>query len=228
MTFESVSALFAVFIMTIVEAIYLNGIFKGRIKPHMFSWFIWSLLMFVSGLIQCLEGGFIASCATFFGSFLCFAIAFVAYRLRGTTHITSFDCVCFVVALLAIPVWGVTSDPLWAAVLITSIDIVGFLPTYRMTWRAPENESGTMYASSALTDLLICLSLSTVSAATILYPASGLVTNGGLALIILGRRLYMKNTKIETRPTYVRTTKKSWRSQAQRRARGLLAQRRVS
>lgn len=194
MDFETFTAITAMIALTFVEIVYLRDTIKKKIKPHMFSWFVWAVLMSISGAIQFFEGSHMAAMAQCFGGFLCLLIAVVAFR-KGKKDITRFDWFCFIGAMSAIPVWVMTNDPLYAALLITGIDGLGFLPTYRTTWKNPRNENISMYFCCAATDALICLSLAPITAAAILYPASGLLTNSGLAIVIILRKAYLASHK---------------------------------
>lgn len=166
------------------EFYYIRGILTGRIKPHIFSWVIWGTLMSVSALVQMAEGAYLASSATAFGAFLCLLIAWLA-RTHGEKNITKSDWYCFCAALAAMPLWVLTREPLCAAVLITLIDGLAFIPTIRKTWHAPESETRSMYLLCAVTDGLILLSISPMTIAAALYPASGLITNMSVLVVIM-------------------------------------------
>ncbi len=187
MNFELFTACFAVAGMLCAEVYYLRDTFRGKTKPHLFSWIIWAILMAISAVVQWAEGSMIAAAATGVGGFLSLLVCVLAYR-RGEKHIAPSDWVCFVAALCAIPIWLMTHDPLYAAMMITTIDALGYFPTYRKSWSAPREENLSMYALSAATDFMICLSLTPFSFVAVLYPASGLFTNGGLVLMLLLRR----------------------------------------
>jgi hypothetical protein len=45
---------------------------------------------------------------------------------RGDKHITRGDWLAFAATSLAIPLWIVTSDPLWSVLLVTWIDAVAY------------------------------------------------------------------------------------------------------
>jgi hypothetical protein len=47
----------------------------------------------------------------------------------------------FLAALLVIPLWLLAEDPLWAIMLPTLIELLGFGPTLRKAWWAPYSES---------------------------------------------------------------------------------------
>ena len=43
-------------------------------------------------------------------------------------------------ALAALPLWWLADDPLWAVMLTTTSDLLGFGPTLRRVWLRPHDE----------------------------------------------------------------------------------------
>jgi hypothetical protein len=196
-SFEIFTSLLAICGMVLAQIYYIRGISNGRIKPHVFSWVIWGSLMLISSAVQFAEESGVASIPSFVGALLCLYIAWLAFLRvrkcrRKAKEITKTDWFCFCAALFSIPLWMVTDEPLTASVLITVIDVMAFVPTLRKTWHAPRTEARSMYMLSAMTDMMICLSVAPVTLASILYPASGLLTNGGLLLVIVLRTQQLK------------------------------------
>lgn len=73
-------------------------------------------------------------------------VALSAYRKRPKTPIARSDRAFLVAALSALPVWFVTSDPLWAVVTLTIVDLFGFGPTARRAHSRPHEERITFFA----------------------------------------------------------------------------------
>jgi len=184
--YEWITSGLAIIGLIAAEFYYIRGIYLGRIKPHIFSWVIWGALMSINALVQLGEGANFASSATAVGASLCLLIAWLA-RTHGEKHITKSDWLCFCAALAAMPLWVLTHETLCAAILITLIDGLAFIPTIRKTWQTPESETRSMYLLCALTDGMILLSVTPITLAAALYPASGLITNTSVLFVILLR-----------------------------------------
>jgi len=166
---------------------YLVGIARRRVKPHMFSWFIWSVVCMTGGVAQLKNGGGPGSWLLIVNSITNFMIAVLAFWW-GTRDIKRVDGVVLVVALSAIPVWVVTENALWAVLIAISIDTLAYAPTIRKSWRHPEQESLSSWAISTVVFMLSILGLQTYSLTTWLYPLTFAVINGGFAVFLIARR----------------------------------------
>ncbi len=118
---------------------YLWTTIRGTNKPHIFTWIIWALLTAIAFAIQFLEGAGAGAWSGAVSTIFCIAILVVALR-NGEKHITRSDWVVFVAALAAIPIWLLTQNPLLAAVWVTGIDSLGYIPTIRKSWLKPYEE----------------------------------------------------------------------------------------
>src|SRR5690606_38246789 len=86
-------------------------------------------------------------------------IAFLAYVKRSDIAITRTDWVFFVSALSSLPLWYFTSDPLWAVVVLTIVDVLGFGPTIRKVYRFPHSESLLFFALFAVRNFIVIMAL---------------------------------------------------------------------
>jgi hypothetical protein len=172
----------AAMVLTFVIFIpYIRSIRAGRTKPHMFSWIIWGLGTFVVFLAQLAGGGGIGAWPIGVSGLITLYVAWLAWTHRGDTTITRSDQWFFAAALAAIPLWIITSNPLWAVVILTAIDLAGFGPTFRSAWAHPHSERMNFYGLAAVRNLLVILALEHYSTTTVLFPAA--VGVGALALV---------------------------------------------
>ena len=109
---------------------YFRDILSGSTKPHVFSWFVWSLLVGITFFIQLAEGGGIGAWVTGIESLCCFAVTIFAYT-RGEKNITRSDWVCLCMALVAILLWRLAHQPLLAILLVICADLFAYIPTFR-------------------------------------------------------------------------------------------------
>jgi len=107
-------------------------------------------------------------------------VAILAYSKKSDITITRLDWLFLSIALCSLPVWYFTSDPLWAVILLTGIDVLGFGPTIRKAYSNPRGESRLFYSLFVVRNGLVLMSLEHLSLTTVLFP---LVT--GLACIVL-------------------------------------------
>jgi len=71
-----------------------------------------------------------------------------------------------------LPIWYFTSDPMWAVVILTVIDLLGFGPTIRKSYSQPQSESLGFFALFATRNLIVIMALENYTIATVLFPAA--------------------------------------------------------
>lgn len=148
---------------------YIRAIISGTTWPHVFSWVIWGATTFVVFLAQ-LEGkaGVGAWPIGVSGSITIF-IAFLAYVKRADITITKTDWLFLISAMSSLPFWYFTSEPLWAVVILTTVDVLGFGPTIRKAYGFPHSESLLFFALFATRNLLVIMALENYSVTTVLF-----------------------------------------------------------
>ncbi|QVL46439.1 MAG: hypothetical protein KFB94_04965 [Methylophilaceae bacterium] len=150
---------------------YITGILKGITKPHVFSWIIWGSTTFIVFLAQ-LEGhAGIGAWPIGVSGAMTVLVAFLAYLKRSDITITKKDWLFFGVAMSALPLWYLMSDPLWAVVMLTLVDTLGFAPTARKVYHAPYSEPIFFVALFFVRNMLVLFALEHYSATTVLFPA---------------------------------------------------------
>lgn len=150
---------------------YIQAIRRNAIRPHVFSWIIWGLSTFVVFLAQLAGGAGVGAWPVGLSGLISLYIALLAYTRRGDSLITQVDWLFLLGALSALPLWLITAEPLWAVVILTTMDLLGFGPTLRRAYNHPRDESLSFYAWIALRNLLVVLALEKYSLTTVLFPA---------------------------------------------------------
>jgi len=150
---------------------YVYSVLKGTTKPHVFSWVVWGTTTFVVFLAQ-LEGkGGTGAWPIGVSGVITIFIAMLAYTKRGDVTITKADWLFLVTALSSLPLWYVTSDPLMAVAILTTVDVLGFGPTIRKAYHQPQSEPLNFYALFAIRNLFVIMALEQYSLTTVLFPA---------------------------------------------------------
>lgn len=163
---------------------YILSIFRGRTRPHVFSWVIWGLNTSVAFLATLYGGGGLPGAGVIgFSAAVTLFIAVLAYMKRADVRATTADRLFFIAALAAMPLWYWTDDPLWAIWLITVIELLGFGPTMRKTWSQPFSESMSFLVLLVLRNALVIAALDRHTPTTVLFPA--VMAAACLALIVI-------------------------------------------
>lgn len=169
--YKEILSAFAIALTFAAFVPYIRTIIHGTTKPHVFSWFIWGTTTFVVFLAQ-LEGkGGVGAWPIGVSGVITIFIAFLAYVKRADITVTKVDWLFFISALSSLPLWFLTSDPLWAVVILTTVDVLGFGPTVRKVYNFPHSESLLFFALFAARNLIVIGALEAYSVTTVLFPA---------------------------------------------------------
>ncbi len=167
---------------------YIVSIRSGRTRPHVFSWLIWGVTTLLVFLAQRAGGGGVGTWPTGVSALITFLIAWLAFAHGADRAITASDWLFLAGAASALPFWFLTADPLWAVVILTLVDLLGFGPTLRRAWSHPDQERVGFYSLFVLRNLLVLLSLERLTLTTALFPAAVGLACVGLVLLLLWRR----------------------------------------
>lgn len=149
---------------------YIRSILKGKTKPHVFSWVIWGSTTFVVFLAQLADKAGAGAWPIGVSGLITIYVAFLAYTKKSDTSISGIDWLFFIAAMTSLPLWYLTSDPLWAVVILTSVDVTGFAPTFRKAYIYPHEEQLTFFVIMAVRNLISILALAHYSLTTVLFP----------------------------------------------------------
>ncbi|MDO8552610.1 MAG: hypothetical protein Q7S01_03735 [bacterium] len=182
--------------ITIVIAIlgyipYFRDIFRGKTKPHVFSWFIWGLINVIVFLAQVVGHGGAGSWVTAVTALACLTIAALSLR-NGKRDFSVIDWLSLAGALLAILLWVVTSEPLLTVILLTIADIIGFVPTFRKSYSKPQEETVAAFALAGLKYAIALFALNSFTMTTALFPTSLVLTNLVFVAMLMIRRKQLR------------------------------------
>ena len=166
---------------------YFRNLFAGRTKPHTFSWLIWGILSAITFAAQIASGAGPGAWIIGVAATLSLAV-FVIAIFKGEKEITRLDKISLASAALGIALWIVTTNPLWSVVIVTIVDAVGYIPTFRKTYKQPYGETLILYFLSSVSFVISLFALQVVSLTTALYPISLIATNVVFISMVLMRR----------------------------------------
>ncbi len=150
---------------------YIRSILQGKTRPHVFSWVIWGATTFVVFLAQLADKGGVGAWPIGVSGIITIYVALLAYLKKSDITITRTDWLFFMSALLSLPLWYFTADPLWAVLILTTVDLFGFVPTFRKAYVSPFEEKLVFFMIMALRNLIVVLALENYSLTTVLFPA---------------------------------------------------------
>jgi hypothetical protein len=169
---------------------YIRDVYKGKTKPHLFSWILWGILETTAFFATLSKGAGPGAWVLGFSALVVWFIAFKALT-SGEKNIVLIDWIGFVGAILGITMWIVTKDPFASAIIITITDALAYVPTYRKGYQRPNEETLAEYVASFLKQGLGLVALNSYNLVTVLYPASLVVTNLTFTIMVWMRRKHL-------------------------------------
>jgi hypothetical protein len=173
--------------LALSRAVYFISIFKGKTKPHAFSWLIWTAVSSIGFAAQFAEGAGPGSWARGFSAATCCLLVALGY-FKGEKHITRSDWTTLLIALSAVPLWIITKTPIWSVFIVCIVDTIGYFPTVRKAWNKPYQESASSYFIAASCAFFSLFAIEHYNVCTWLYPALLVVSNSALGVFLLVRR----------------------------------------
>ncbi|HTL39425.1 MAG TPA: hypothetical protein VL306_01295 [Methylomirabilota bacterium] len=166
---------------------YIRDIYRGKTKPHIFSWFIWGTLEGIAFIAQLAKGGGAGAWVTGLAAFITFSIALSCLHQKDR-DIKLFDWLALGGALIGIVLWVSTKNPLHAVICVCVSDGLGFVPTFRKAYFKPNEETLIEYSMSAVKWLIAIFALKSINLTTVLYPASLILSNTIFVSMVMVRR----------------------------------------
>jgi len=150
---------------------YIRSILKDEIKPHVFSWGIWGITTLIVFLAQLSDNGGFGAWVIGVSGLLVTIIAILAYVKKSDASITKVDWVFLFIAIASMFAWYFTSNALWAVVILTFMNVIGFAPTIRKSYMQPFSEGLSFFLILVPRNLISIAALEHYSVTTVFFPA---------------------------------------------------------
>ena len=194
MAVKSIFSAIAIILTLVAFIPYIRSILLGSTKPHVFSWVIWGITTCIVFFAQLDADGGVGAWPIGVSGVFTLLIAFLAVLKRADIHMTTSDYWFMVAALASLPVWYLTANPLWAVVVLTVVDLLGFGPTLRKAYDFPYDENLLFFMLFMARNLCVIFALESYSVTTVMFPLSIALTCGILITVInMRRKLLNKN-----------------------------------
>ncbi len=166
---------------------YFRDCFTKRVKPHPYTWLVWTIVTAITFFGQLEKGAGIGVLPTGVSLFFSFSVFIFSLRY-GFKYVVKTDKYYLAAALLGLIPWAITKDPTVSVVIAVSIDVIAFVPTIRKTWKKPKTETPILYGSNVLRHIFALLSLQSYNVATTLHSIAMIITNSIMTGIILFKK----------------------------------------
>lgn len=166
---------------------YLKDVLRGKVHPHPYTWFIWSIVSMTTFFGGLEKGAGIGVLPTgiaegFTIIIFLFSLKYLFNRTAG--HIRMIDNYFLVACLLGLIPWALTKDPTASVVIVVLIDVIAFVPALRKTWNHPKTERPLLYEMNVARHVLTLFSLQAYNIATTFHSIAMICTNTIMTLFI--------------------------------------------
>lgn len=182
-------------LVLISYAFYIIDILDKKTKPHIFTWGLWFLIIFILFLLQITKGAGAGSLPTLFVSLLCLTVFILSLVKETDKNIKKVDIIFLVLTLLAIPVWLLAEAPTVSTILLIVVYSLAGQATLRKSWVDPHSETISLWAINSFRALISILALSEYNFVTLAFPVLVFVSALGFAILLIIRRKQVSKKK---------------------------------
>jgi hypothetical protein len=150
---------------------YFKSAISNKTQPHVFTWLIWAITQGTAVVGLWLGGGGIGAISLTIGTFLVILVFFISLK-NGKKNITRSDVVVLIAALSAVAIWWFLNNPILAVLLVSAIDVIGFIPTLRKSYSNPWTEDVLSWVFFATANIFAILALASYNLLTLSYLAA--------------------------------------------------------
>src|SRR3989304_3466609 len=160
---------------------YLRDTFSLKTKPHAYTWLIWAITQGTAVFGIWYGGGGWGALNLTIGTL--FVIVVFLFSIKyGTKNITKSDTAILIAALSAIIVWWRLDQPLISVIMISVIDVIGYIPSFRKSYQEPWSETLISWILFSTSNIFAILALEEYNLLTVTYLAA--ITSANIALFL--------------------------------------------
>lgn len=148
-------------ILQVISAVpYFRSILRRETKPNIVSQSLWSVLSIIAIIAQLQSGWSWSVLILMMVTFNTIVFTILCLKGYGYTEYGWIDYFCFFAATLALVVWGLTHEPLWALVIAMGTSALASIPTIVKVVKYPDTENATAWLIMSAASILSILSVS--------------------------------------------------------------------
>lgn len=183
-------AAIAVFLGLVSYYLYFKSILRNETRPHLYTWLIWGITTGTVTAGVWHGGGGLGTLGSLVNSIGAISVLLFSFKY-GTKNIRVFDAFMLIAALCAVGVWWQLKNPLLAVFMVTAIDLIGYVPTFRKSYEEPWTES--LLSWGVWVPGIVCsiLALNEYNLLTLTYYLAIDTANMALIILCLMRRRFV-------------------------------------
>lgn len=189
---KTILSILAVILVFVSYSFYIKDIINKKVRPHVFTWGLWSLIIFILFFLQLSGGAGYGALPTLAVSLLCLTVLILSLIKESNKNIRKIDIVFLIITLITIPVWLLAKSPNLSTFLLIFVYSLAGEATIRKSWLDPYSEDITLWAINALRSILAIFALSRYSFVTLAFPVLVFLSASAFTLLLIFRRRYIK------------------------------------
>lgn len=190
-----------VILAVVIYIPYVRDIIRRKTTPHPYSWLVWGITTSISVGLLISQGAGPGAWPAMAAAIICFTVMTLSLIYEGHQHIRRIDTVMLVAAGGALALWTLAHEPLYAALLLVTTEVLGAVPTLRKGWQNPRSETLSLWALSIVRHIISFSALSVYTFITVLTPVVWVAINGSMTAVLLYRRGKVHERKRSTAKT---------------------------
>ena len=190
--FKTIFSIAAAILVFVSYFFYIKSILKGNAKPHVFTWGLWSLIVFILFLLQRSGGAGFGSLPTLLVSILCLVVLVLSLIKESNKNIRKIDIVFLVLTLISIPVWILAKSPETSTLLLLVVYSLAGEATIRKSWLDPYSETISLWSINSVRAILSILALSKYTFLTLAFPTLVFFSAASFTILLIVRRKNFK------------------------------------
>jgi hypothetical protein len=171
----------------LAAVIYIAQTLRSEVRPHPLSFFLFGVLSLTGYWVQRDQGARQGSWTLLAMTIICFLFVIVSVA-RGERSFSWREWAFVAAAGAVFALYMFSRDANVAAALTTAIDALAYGPTFTRGWSFPRKDSATSFAINGVKFVPSLMAMDPISFATSFYPATLLVLNTGVAIMLVWRR----------------------------------------
>jgi hypothetical protein len=174
---------------------YLIDMFRGKNRPHLYTWISIVLVTTIVVYIQFIGGAGFGAIPTIIGDVIDVIILIFCFRY-GTKDVVFMDKVCLAISVMGVLAYiAFHNFPIISLAIVSAAEVISFIPTYRKTRNDPYSESLTSYYIVMIKLILILFALQSYNLLTASYSVLWIVVYVVFLLSVFYWRTKRKSLK---------------------------------
>ena len=187
LAFKDLMGALSVAIALFSYGLYVWKTFRAHARPHPLSWLIFGVLSATGFLIQLDQSAGAGSWVMGVTAAVCFMLCLIGFW-QGERTFPWYEWTFLAAAAIVFAFYLWSQQPAASAILASIVNVLGFGPTLTKAWSRPRSDSASTFMLNGLKFVPSLFAMDSVTVATCVLPASLVVTNLAVALVIVARR----------------------------------------